>query len=413
MSNSLILPLSTPLQTRWMKLYRHLHAHPELSMSEQATAACIADEFTRLGFQVQTGIGGNGVAAVLANGPGPVILLRADMDALPIEENTGLPYASRVCVLSPDGQSLPVMHACGHDIHMTVLVGTAELLAAHRADWSGTLIAIGQPAEEKMNGAQAMLDAGLYQRIPRPDFALSLHVAPTLPADTVGICPGYAWACADQVQITVLGVGGHGATPHKTRDPIVLSAQLILALQTIVSREIDPIDPAVISIGTIHGGSAFNIIPDEVRLTLTLRTYAPEIREKLIAAIHRQAKGLALAAGLPESRLPVVTVNPAFCPAVYNDPELTARIGTAFRRVLGDQKVVVVKPEMVGEDFGLFGRVTPSIPLSIYRLGVSPPNSTTPFPPLHSPQMAPVADLAIPTGVRALAAAVIDLLPPA
>jgi hippurate hydrolase len=396
-----------------MELYRHLHAHPELSTTEQATAARIAEEFNRLGFQVQTGIGGHGVAALLANGPGPVILLRADMDALPVEENTGLPYASRVRVSTPTGQSLPVMHACGHDIHMTVLVGTAELLATHRKNWSGTLIAIGQPAEEKMNGAQAMLSDGLYQRIPRPDFALSLHVAPTLPADTVGICPGYAWACADQVQITVLGVGGHGATPHKTRDPIVLSAQLILALQTIVSREIDPTDPAVISIGTLHGGSAFNIIPDEVRITLTLRTYAPEVRDTLIAAIRRQAHGLGLAAGLPEDRLPVVTVNPAFCPAVYNDPDLTARIGASFRRVLGEQKVVAVKPEMVGEDFGLFGRVTPSIPLSIFRLGIRPTHSDAPFPPLHSPQMAPVADLAIPTGVSALSAAVIDLLPPA
>lgn len=400
-----------PFLPQWISLYQQLHRNPELSGMESATSQRLAEELSRMGFSVMTGIGGYGLAGVLKNGPGPVVLLRADMDALPIEEQTALPFASRACSPSSDGRSTPVMHACGHDVHMSVLIGTAQLLCAMKSAWSGTLVAIGQPAEEKMNGAKAMLDDGLYRKIPRPDFALSLHVAPDLHSDTVGVCPGYAWACADMLTLTIRGISGHGAAPHKTRDPLVLSAQIILALQTIVSREIDPVDSAVISVGAIHGGSAFNIIPDQVSILMTLRSYTPEVRRQLFDAIRRQLKGLAMAAGLPEELSPTFTMNNAYTPPVYNDPDLTARMEASFRTILGAEKVLTIKPEMVGEDFGLFGLVEPRIPLSIFRLGTLPPGSSSAMA-LHSCHFAPDVERAIPTGVLALSSACLDLLRP-
>ncbi len=398
-----------PFHEKWLNLYRHLHANPELSGAESNTSALLASELTALQFKVLSGIGGHGIAAILENGPGPVVLIRADMDALPIEENTGLPYASKLHAPLPDGQSSPVMHACGHDIHMTILIGVAQVMHTLRSQWTGTLIAIGQPSEEKMNGAKAMLDDGLYSRIPHPDFALALHVMPDLDADKVGICPGYVWACADMLTLTVKGVSGHGAAPQTTRDPIVLAAKLILALQTIISREIDPVEPAVISIGAIHGGSTFNVIPEQVSMMLTLRSYKPEVREQLLASIQRHCTGLALAAGLPEELHPVLQQSSIFTPPVYNDPDLTNRMANVFREALGPDKVQTVNPEMVGEDFALFGLVEPPVPLTIFRQGTRTPGTATKAA-LHSCKYAPDAAIAIPTGVLALSSALLDFL---
>lgn len=390
----------------WEALYRHLHAHPELSAGEKETAARLARELTQAGCQVTTGIGGHGIAGILKNGAGPTILLRADMDALPLSEQTGLPYASTVRTRDSAGNEVGVMHACGHDLHMTILAGAAQVLGRLPDCWHGTLFCIGQPSEEKMNGAQAMVADGILTRFPYPDLGLSLHIAPDLAAGTVGVCPGYAWANADMLTITVHGVGGHGAYPHRTRDPIVLAAQLVLALQAVVGREINPVEPALVSVGAIHGGTAWNVIPQEVRLMLTVRTFAPAVRRQLLDAIDRTARGLAIAAGIPEDRFPIVEHADSFTQSVYNDPVLTARITKAFRAILGPDRVVDIKPEMGGEDFGLFGVQTPPIPISIFRVGVAGPG---PCPPLHSPHLAPCVEPALKAGIQALCAAVVEL----
>jgi len=285
-------------------LYKHLHSHPEISFQEENTAKRIADELTKSGFEVTQKVGGHGVVGVLRNGAGPTILLRTDLDALPVKEQTDLAYASKVRTRDDKGNEVDVMHACGHDIHMTVFVGTARLLAQQVKDkWQGTLVMIGQPAEERVGGAKAMIADGLFTRFPKPDFCLALHVDATLPAGTVGYVEGYAMANVDSMDIIIRGAGGHGAWPHTTKDPIVLAAQTILALQTIVSRETEPIEPAVVTVGSIHGGTKYNIIPDDVRLQLTLRSYSEQVRTNTISSIKRITRGLALAAGVPEARV--------------------------------------------------------------------------------------------------------------
>ncbi len=398
-------------------LYRELHQNPELSFEEANTAARIAAELDALGFDVTTGFGGHGVVAVLLNGAGPTVMIRADLDALPIEEQTGLEYASRTQAADRDGNPVSVMHACGHDVHMTVLVGTARRLVALRDTWRGTLVMIGQPAEERSGGAKAMLAEGLFEKFPRPDYNLALHVASDLEAGTLGAVSGYFMANVDSVDIDVPGIGGHGAYPDRGKDPIVLAAQIVQSLQTIVSREISPLEPAVVTVGSIHGGSQHNIIPSEVKLQLTLRSYSSEVREQTIAAINRMALNLARAAGMPEDRLPTVTVLDEHTPAAYNDPALTERVLAVLRERLGEEAVVAVAPEMVGEDFGRYGAVEPPIPSLMFRLGTVAGDRHQAYrdgqltlPTLHSALFAPDPEPTITTGVTAMSAAALELL---
>jgi len=389
-------------------LYLDLHRNPELAMHEQQTAAKLAERAKSLGYEVTTGVGGTGIVAILRNGAGPKVLLRTDMDALPIEEKTGLSFASHVVVKSDSGASTPVMHACGHDIHMSSWLGTAKLMAMNRDRWHGTLILIGQPAEETGEGAPAMIKDGLFTRFPKPDFALAIHDTANQPVGQVGFTSGYALAAADSVDITIFGIGGHGGRPQSTIDPVVIAARTVLALQTIVSRESNPLDPVVITVGTIHGGTKNSIIPDEVKLQLTVRTYKPEVQKRVLASIERVAKGEALAGGAPKE--PLVKVTHA-ANATYNDPELTKRLVTKLRGVLGEVNVVAVEPVMVFEDFAEFNLA--GIPSADFWVGAVNPEkfaaaqrSGTPLPQLHSaawaPDYAPTIKMAITVEITEL-----------
>lgn len=402
---------------RLLELYKHLHANPEISFQEAKTAARIADELKQAGCEVTAKVGGHGVVGVLKNGPGPTVLIRTDLDGLPVLEETGLPYASKARTKDDKGNDVPTMHACAHDVHMSSFIGTARVLATLRDSWSGTLVFIGQPAEERVGGAKAMLAEGLYTRFPRPDFCLALHAASDLPAGSIGHTEGYALANADTVDILVRGVSGHGAWPHLTKDPIVLSAQIILALQTIVSRETSPREPAVVTVGSIHGGTKHNIIPEEVRLQLTLRSYSEEVRNASIASLKRIVRGQALAAGIPEKLLPTVEVSEEGAKSTYNDPALTKRVVGAIGHWLGPGNVVPKSPVMGAEDFGLFGRVEPRIPICIFWLGTITKESVTEsiktgrtLPSLHSSKFAPVPEPTLKTGVIAMTAAVLELV---
>ncbi len=399
-------------------LYRHLHANPELSLREEATAARIAAELRASGFEVTAGVGGHGVVAVMRNGAGPTVMLRTDLDALPVEEKTGLDYASRVRTRDDQGNDVGVMHACAHDMHMTSFIGAARLLSKLRDRWSGTLVMIGQPAEELGSGALAMLADGLYTRFPRPDFCVALHVDAALEAGKVGYREGFVMANVDSVDLTVRGVGGHGAYPHTTKDPIVIAAQIVLALQTIVSREIRPIDAAVVSVGAIQGGNKHNIIPDQVTMQLTVRSYSDETRKQILEAIERIATNIARAAGVPDGRLPTIKLaRKDYTPATYNDPELVKRLVPAWQSALGTQNVVLREPEMGAEDFSQYGRQDPRIPIVLFRLGTVQPERVAaaktggpPLPGLHSPEYAPAIHPTIETGAKAMAAAALELL---
>ncbi len=401
-----------------LALYSDLHAHPELSLMEEKTAAKLAAELRALGFEVTEKFGGHGIVGVLKNGPGPTLLVRADLDGLPLLEETGVPYASTTRVTDLTGKEVPTMHACGHDLHMTIFTGTARQLAAHHDRWSGTLVFVGQPAEERGIGARAMLKAGLYQKFPKPDFALAVHDSATLPAGTIGILEGFNWANVDTAEITVRGAGGHGAYPHATKDPIVLAARIVTTLQTIVSRETRPLDPAVVTVGSIHGGTKSNIIPDEVKLSLTLRSYSETVRRHTIDAVKRICRGEAIAAGLAEDCMPIVEIlEGEFTPASYNDPALTRRVRNVLTPWLGAERVVGIDPEMGGEDFGQFGRTAEKVPICMFRVGAVDPvkfaesqRTGAPLPSLHSSKFAPLPEPAIKTGVTALTAAALDLL---
>jgi hippurate hydrolase len=346
-----------------------------------------------------------------------VLYIRTDLDALPIAEETGLPYASKVRVTNLAGQEVPVMQGCGHDIHMTIFTGTARILAAMKDQWSGTLVLIGQPAEEIGAGARAMLTNGLYAKFPRPDFVISVHDSATLPAGTVGLVEGAAWANVDSMDITVRGRGGHGAYPHTTIDPIVLAARIVTSLQTVVSRETRPLDPAVVTVGSIHGGTKHNIIPNEVKLQLTLRSYTEQVRAHTIATIKRICRGEAIAAGVPEELMPVVSIaEDQFTPVTYNDPTLTRRVRSAIGAWIGADNLKSIDPEMGGEDFGLFG-LDRKIPISMFRVGAVDPakyaesqRTGEPLPSLHSSKFAPLPEPTIKTGVTSMAAAALDLL---
>jgi amidohydrolase len=408
-----------------VELYKRIHANPELSGHEEKTAALVADELRALGFRVTEGIGkydqypwpGYGIVAVMENAAGPTVLVRADMDALPVEEKTGLPYASSVRGISRDGKEVAVMHACGHDVHVAVLLGTARVMARMKEKWQGNLVLVAQPGEEGGCGAKAMLNDGALQHCPEPNYALSLHTTLHLQAGAIGYVPGYFMASFTDVEIKVRGVGSHGSAAEFGKDPIVMAAQLILALQTIVSREKSPFEPAVVTVGSVHGGTASNIIPEEVVLQLSIRSYDDAVRERILTSIERIAAGVALTAGVPEDRAPQVRVKAAH-PANYNDPGLTERLAQAARPVLGEENVVRANPVMASEDFGawaLDGRV----PTCMFWLGGADPErfresqeSGVALPAHHSPLFAPLPEPTISTGVRAMAAAVLDLLAP-
>ena len=407
-------------------IYKQIHRAPELSHHEVKTSQLLADELRSLGYTVTDHVGkystpawtGYGVVAVLKNGAGPTVLVRADMDALPVEERTDLPYASHVRALDDAGTEVPVMHACGHDIHVSVLIGTARMLAALKNRWHGTLVLIGQPAEEKGDGARAMLADGLYTRFPRPDFALALHDFGELETGTVGYISGYMLAGATSVDVTIRGRGGHGAYPQLTKDPIVMAAEFIMALQTIVSRETVPTDPAVVTVGSIHGGTKYNIIPDEVRLQLTIRAFKPEVRQHILDALVRVANGITLAGGITADRAPVVKVNESEqADPIYNDPELTTRVAASLRRALGDEQVTLLEPMMGSEDFGSYGLDGHQIPTVLFRLGaidaarIAKSKATgIPLPSLHSSLFLPTPEPTIRTGVVAMTTVVLGLM---
>jgi hippurate hydrolase len=399
------------------QLYEQLHANPELSWMETRTAALVARELRAAGFEVSEGVGRRGVVGVLRNGPGQTVLLRADMDALPVKETTGLPYASTVVAPDHQGREQPVMHACGHDLHMTSLIGTARVLAALRTAWSGTVVLIAQPAEEIVEGARAMLDDGLYTRFPKPDVALTYHNDAQLPAGIVGYGEGPFMSGVSSVDILVRGVGGHGSAPHTAKDPVLLASQIVVALQSIVSREVRPGTRAVVTVGTIHGGLKRNVIPEEVKLELTIRAYHDALMQQMIASIRRIAAGTAQAAGVPEALLPVVTVTPESSDPVVNDGPLTRRLAATFTAWLGAERVRAIEPVGAAEDFTYFGRTADRVPISLWRVGASAPalfdaaaNGGAPVPSNHNPRFAPVPEPTLTTGIITSVAAVLDIL---
>jgi hippurate hydrolase len=400
-----------------MTLYRDLHANPELSMQEVRTPAKLAPEMRKLGFAVTEHVGKTGVVAVMKNGPGPVLLIRADMDALPVKEQTGLPFASKMRGKTLDGQDTDVMHACGHDTHITTWLGTARRLAAMKDRWSGTVVMVLQPGEELGLGAKAMLNDGLFTRFPKPDVMLAFHDSASLPAGVIGVTPGYALANIDSVDITVKGIGGHGAYPYTTKDPIVLASRIVMALQTLVSRENNPLDPAVVTVGSFHSGTKHNIIPDEAKLQLTVRSYTPEVRKLLLDGIRRIARGEAIAAGLPDDKMPVVTLEQISGDATFNTEQLSGHLIELFGSHFGNERVVQTKPVMASEDFGQFWLADKSKQSVIFWVGGVPKaiwdaagGDETKLPSLHSPLWAPEADTVISTATEAMTVAALDIL---
>jgi hippurate hydrolase len=407
----------------WVGTYKHLHTHPELSKEEKETSALVASQLKKFGYEVTPNFGtypdgqaAYGVVAVLRNGTGPTLYIRTDMDALPVTENTGLPYASKVREKKANGE-VGVMHACGHDLHMTVLIGTAKMMAETKEQWSGTLVMIGQPAEEVVAGAVAMLRAGLFTKFPKPDYVIALHDSSFLPAGTVGWHAGPMLAGADSVDITIRGYGGHGAAPYVTKDPIVIGSELVLALQTIVSRESDPLLPTVVTVGSFHSGTKHNIIPDEAHLQLTVRTMTPGQREKVLAAIKRMTDGITGAAGIPAERAAIVEVAKDNVPATINDPALTERIAVSLEKAVGKENVWPGQPIMASEDFSLFALEGNKPPISMFWLGASDParwkeaeQKGARLPGPHSSEFAPLPEPAIRAGVKAMTTAATDLL---
>ncbi|UVI40826.1 amidohydrolase [Qipengyuania spongiae] len=403
-----------------MELYRDLHAHPELSFEETETAAKLSKRMRGLGFEVTENVGRTGVVSVMRNGDGPVVLLRADMDGLPVVEQTGLPFASKVTATPASGVTTGVMHACGHDTHMAGFIGAAQLLAERKDEWQGTLVMVLQPAEELGLGALAMLEDGLYTRFPKPDYAVAFHdAAAPAPAGTIGFTPGYALANVDSVDITVKGIGGHGAYPQTTVDPVVLASSIVMKLQTVVSRNSNPLDPAVITVGSFHAGAKHNIISDEAKLQLTVRSYSDESRKQLLDGIRRVARGEAITAGLSEEMLPVVTVEDPYTPSTFNDPDFTQNVMTGFRDRFGEARVMEWPAVMGGEDFSQFRRAAPDdVKSLIFWISGTPAEMLTaleqegtPLPSLHSPFWAPDAEAVVRTGAEALASAALDLMP--
>ena len=409
-----------------LSIYKDIHAHPELSWHEEKTSAFLAKELRAAGCEVterlgkydKPGITGYGVIGVMKNGPGQTVLVRTDMDALPVEEETGLAYASKVTTKNEEGKDVHVMHACGHDAHIAAFVGTVRALQSLKDQWQGTIVFVGQPAEETGNGARALLNDGLYKRFPKPDFALGFHDKADLEIGHIAVTEGPTYANVDSVNITVRGIGGHGAYPHKTKDPIVLSAEIIMALQTIASRENNPLDPVVVTVGSIHGGTKHNIISDEVKMQLTVRTYKADVRDRVLAAIDRITKGCATAAGIPAERAPIVDVlKDQFTPATYNNPELTRRLVEVWKKQLGADKIEKCDPTMGGEDFSEYSLADHSIPAVDFHIGAVDPAKIAEFkkagkelPTLHSSKFAPVPEPTIHVGMVGMISAVLELM---
>jgi len=409
-----------------LSIYKDIHSHPELSWHEERTSALIARELRAAGCEVTEHFGkydnpnlkAYGVIGIMKNGDGPLVLVRTDMDALPVEEETGLPYASKIVVKNDEGKDVPVAHACGHDAHMAAFIGVARSVQRLKDEWHGTIMFVAQPAEETGNGARALLKAGLYNRFGKPDFALGFHDKADLQTGHIGVTEGYTYANVDSVNITVRGVGGHGAYPHKTKDPIVLSAEIINALQTIASRENNPLEPIVVTVGSIHGGTKHNIIPDEVKMQLTVRTYKSDVRDRVLAAIDRITKGCATAAGIPSERAPIVEVlKDQFTPATYNNPELTRRLVAVWKKELGAENVEAAAPTMGGEDFSEYSLPNHSIPACDFHIGAVDPEKIDEFkkagkelPSLHSSKFAPVPEPTIRVGIIGMTSAVLELM---
>src|SRR5438552_11365538 len=406
-------------------IYKDIHAQPELSGHEEHTATLVAKELRAAGCQVTEHLGkyeksdlrGYGVVGVMKNGDGPTVLVRTDMDALPVEEETGLPYASRVGVKNDEDKDVYVMDACGHDVHVAAFIGTARALGKLKDQWHGTIVFVAQPAEEIGSGARALLKDGLYDRFGKPNFALGFHDKADLETGHIGVTEGYTSANVDSVDVTVRGVGGHGGYPHKTKDPIVLAAEMINMWQTIASRENNPIDPIVVTVGSIHGGTKHNIIPDEVKMELTGRTYKADLRDRVLAAISQIAKGVASAGGVPADRMPAVTVLNEGLPATYNNPKLTRRLVTVWKRALGDENVQMVDPTMGGEDFSEYSLADHSIPAVDFHIGAVDPAKIAEYkkegkelPSLHSSKFAPVPEPTIRTGISGMTTAVLELM---
>jgi hippurate hydrolase len=399
------------------KLYLDLHQSPELSYHEKETGQKLAKQLKQLGFTVTDNVGGYGVVGIYKNGDGPTVMIRTDTDGLPIVEQTGKPYASKVTVTNDAGATVGVMHGCGHDIHMSSFIGTAQQLMTHKDQWQGTLMMVAQPAEEVGGGAKAMLKEGLFTKYPTPDHVIGLHVSASVPAGKVSMKTEYTMASVDSVDITVKGKGGHGAYPHTTIDPVVIASRIVLALQTITSRELSPLEPSVITVGSIHGGSKHNVISDEVKLQLTLRSYNPEVRLQQIAAIKRITKGIALSAGLDESLAPEVYVHEdESIPSTYNNPAQTNVVRSAIANAIGEDNVLETEAVMAGEDFGLYGRTEQNVPITLFWLGGVEPSqydsamqSGATLPSLHSSKFAPDYKKALPTGITAMSNAAVAL----
>src|SRR5204862_3739190 len=409
-----------------LTIYKDLHTHPELSTHEERSASIVAKERKAAGCEVTERVGKYdkpgltcfGVIGVMKNGDGPVVAVRTDLDALPVHEETGVPYASTVTTKNDAGQEVSVMHACGHDIHMSTFIGTARAMGKLKDKWHGTIIFIGQPAEETVGGARALLKDGLYTRWPKPNYVLGLHDDAEIATGQIGVTEGYCYANVDSVDVTVRGVGGHGAYPHKTKDPIVLAAEIINAWQTIISRENNPLDPIVVTVGSIHGGTKHNIIPDEVKMQLTVRTYKAETRERVLAAIGRITNGIAAAGGVPPDRAPIITVSKdQFCPATYNNPELTKRLVAVWKNSLGNENVKIVDAVMGGEDFSEYSLSDHSIPAVNFHIGAVEPVKISEYkqegkelPTLHSSKFAPVPEPTIRVGIIGMTSAVLELM---
>ena len=420
-----------------LDLYKEFHENPELSLKEKNTAARLTKELTSLGFdvtervgddwiqkkikndvgEIYEDVGGYGVVAVMKNGEGPTIMLRADMDALPLEEKTGLPYESSAMAQSYRGKDVPVMHACAHDSHVAILIGAARQLVERKDEWSGTLVLIGQPAEELGLGAMAMLEDGLFEKFPKPDYVLATHTSGWAPAGVVSYTSGYALANVDSVDITIKGVGAHGSAPHMGKDPIVIGAQIVNALQTLVSREVNPLKAGVVTVGSFQAGFVHNIIPDEAKLQLTVRSYDDDVRKTLLDGIERIAIAQALSAGLPEDLMPIVDMQSDYTPSTYNDPEMTDRVMTAIGESIGEEKVITQPPSMGGEDFSQFHRYDKDIKTLIFWTGGADPElykasqaGEGELPPgNHSPFFAPKPEQALKLGVQAMTAGTLEL----
>lgn len=415
--NEKITTSASGLTRSHLEKYIDLHKNPELSLMEFNTSKKMADELRNIGFEVTTGVGGNGVVGIFRNGNGKTVMLRTDMDALPVKENTGLPYASSVVMKDAAGKENPVMHACGHDLHMTTWMGVLRTLVSLKNEWKGTLMAIAQPGEEGSLGAIAMIDDGLFKKFPVPDYALCFHVSAELPSGTVGYYPGPIFAGVKSCEITVYGSGGHGAMPHLTIDPIVISARIINDIQTIVSREVNPVKPAVVTVGAIHGGTKHNVIPDEVKMLLTIRFFEDEVYNTIKESLINIARGAAIAAGLPENKMPLVEFDDAVNPPVTNNSGLVMSGVRSMKSILGEGNVIQVDPATVAEDFGKYGLTEEKIPIALFWLGgVNPEkykdyvSAGTPLTPLHNSGFSPDFEPTFRTGVSAMSRTIIDLL---